>query len=352
VLPRHLADKAMTNFFITKQAFNHQPIDMLRARLEPEEVGTYVVVLYKAIKCAGIATFRLLLRGDYAVQRALVSAILKLDTYRRLCETPKWIFPESRPCAFAVRAIEGGVILVSNGLTQFIAFCAYHAGIAGLMAGRGLGEFNLTLFEDIFLHIVANHVEHGWPLPDTIDVSTMEAYQHICIHRDCMMTLVLLHELGHIALGHLDATPVGPIAFQPRVVDASSELHSLEIEADDFALQAFTNTDALNIAATLLTAWAYAEACRRLTRGPSAHLRLTHPLSINRLNHLARRLSERKESAPESLPGLLAIVERTAVITESPSGVGLTAEPFSHEDGLARHRKLLDEHRRYAEPFA
>jgi hypothetical protein len=59
-------------------------------------------------------------------------------------------------------------------------------------------------------------------------------YQQVIVNRHCVIALVLLHELGH-RLGHLDAAPVGPVDFQPRVADLPSAIHAAENAADDFA---------------------------------------------------------------------------------------------------------------------
>lgn len=278
-----------------------------------------------------------------------LNAIIAPEAYRKLLAVPKWAFEEAKPCAFAVASTEGGIILASSGLLGLIGFCAYHSGAASVMAARGADEDKLREFEDMFLHIVTNHVVHGWPLPGRLEVSSALAYQKIVIHRDCMTAFVLLHELGHIDLGHLGGRDIGPIDFQPRIPDLPSQLHAAEIEADDFACSAFANPDALDVAATLLTAWANVEAGRRLIRGPSAHLSLTHPLSINRLDRLARRLSQRTDGASTPSCGAGIMVGRTAAIVENPSGVGLQAQLSTREEGLARQRTLLEGHRRIAQ---
>lgn len=281
-----------------------------------------------------------------------LKAIIRDDAYAGLCSTPKWLFDSAKPAAFAVRTAGGGLILVSEGLGRMIGFCAFHAGIASVMAMSGASEADLTAFEDTFLHIITNHVEHEWPLPDDIELKTEATYRQVIVNRDCMIAFVLLHELGHIRLGHLDAAPVGPIDFQPRVADLPSALHDAEIAADDFAFRAFTNADALNVATTLLTAWAYSEASRRLTRGSSAHLSPTHPLSVNRLSHLVQRLLEVAPQTPASIAGINQLVERTARLVESPEASGIKVMAISYDDGFARHRELIEQHRLGAARFA
>jgi hypothetical protein len=279
-----------------------------------------------------------------------MKAIVRPDTYALLCSTPKWLFNEAKPCAFAVRGAHGGLILVSEGLIQLIAFCACHAGIASIMAQRGMHEEGLIRFEDTFLHIITNHAEHGWPLPEAIEVTSADAYRQIVVHRDCMTALVLLHELGHIVLGHLEGRTVGPVDFVPRLPDLDSDRHDAEIAADDFAFRAFVNSEALLVATTLLNTWSYVEAGRRLTRGPDAHLSLTHPLSINRLSHLANCLAQ-ITSAQAIHSGVDLALTRTAAIVEDPTNAGLEARAFSIEEGIKRHHQLLDEHRGILTPF-
>ncbi len=275
-----------------------------------------------------------------------LSAIVSPGVYLKLQATPKWVFLEDKACAFAVKSTDGGVILMSSGLLALIAFCAYHSATASLIAVSGAGEAKLREFEDTFLHIVINHAVHGLPLPDSLETPSAQAYQHIVINRDCMTMFVLLHELGHIDLGHLDGRIVGPIDFQPRVPDIASELHAAEIEADDFACRAFANADALNATSTLFTAWTYAEAGRRLIRGASAHLSLSHPLSINRLDRLAHNLSLRTQGSAHQMTGVAQMVDRNAAIVAAPAEVGLRVEPLSQDEAIARHRTLLESHRR------
>jgi hypothetical protein len=278
-------------------------------------------------------------------------SVVAPDAYAALLQVPKWLFYDPMPRAFAVAGHEGGLILVSEGLAGLIAFCSFHTAAASVMAADVTNRRQIEPFEHLFIQIVTNHFQHGWSLPDSIDATHADGYHRMIVSRDSMMLLVLLHELGHIVRGHLEGRLVGDVDFLPRVADLTSHLHLAEIEADDYAMAAIVNTDVLNLSSTLLAAWTYAEVGRRVTRGGTAHLSVTHPLTINRLSHLARHIQSRLHTGVGNASRLELGVEWRADLVEAPAEAGLEAVPFTAEDGLARHRTLIAQHLDCARPF-
>jgi hypothetical protein len=115
---------------------------------------------------------------------------------------------------------------------------------------------------------------------------------------------LVLHELAHHELGHLDAGYKSErMAMEPRIHESIDPMRQMEVEADAFALQCFAPEIRAPVISSVMFAFG-PFAFLEVFRGPmDAH----HPLTVNRLAALAAGLSFSDE--PELEQAAQSIVE-------------------------------------------
>jgi hypothetical protein len=279
-----------------------------------------------------------------------IPAVMSASAYTALAGCEKLVVDEPRPLAFAAKLDGAGYLVVSSGLIEFIAFCAYHAAVCGEASFR-IGE-DLDAIDDGFLQIAANFVEHGWPLLGDIEANDAGVYQTMVVNRDCMLLFVLLHELGHIVCGHLERRPVSARDFDALLPDLHTPSHAREIEADRFACDAIANAHVLFVASTFFSAWTRIQVSRRVRLGERAHLSKTHPLAVNRLHRIRLILLSRKdEDVPQMIAGLESDLRRCAEMISNPTSFGLEVAEYSIPEGRARHEALIGQYRLATAPY-
>jgi hypothetical protein len=274
-----------------------------------------------------------------------LASVLGEQAYAALLASKMLVFNDPRPTAFAAKIEGAGYLFVSAGLLELIAFCSYHLAVCGAASFRQGAD--VDEIEDHFLQIVANFVDHGWPLLGDINAVQPSTYVTTAINRDCMLLFVLLHELGHVVCGHLDGSWLGIQDFSSYLPDLDTPSHGREIEADRYACDAITNPHVLYLASGFFSVWTLIQVSRRVRFGDTAHLSATHPLAVNRLHRVVVLLRERQDADSRGdIRGLEADLKRCAGIISDPDSFGLHAVRYSPEDGRIRHDALL---KRYAE---
>ena len=279
-----------------------------------------------------------------------IQSVVTPEAFNRLVASGKLVFEDSTPTAFAARIHGTDYLLISAGLIELIGFCSYHVTVCG-RAALQIGE-NLNELEDHFFEIVVNFVEHNWPLMEDVEATCLNTYKTMVINRDCIVLFVLLHELGHIACGHLDGNWLGMRDFSSLVPDLDTPSHAREIEADRFACDAIVNGHVLYLASTFLSAWTKVQVSRRVRHGEGAQLSVTHPLAVNRLHRISVLLRERQDpNSAGDARGLEADLKRCAEMMSQPEWFGFHAVEYSLLDGRARHDALLARYSAITGPF-
>ena len=269
-----------------------------------------------------------------------LQAVLVESVYDRLIKTSIIVVELSRPDAMVTRIHDRPVILLTSALIDLIAFWARHeaaCGAASFQSALILEEMDMSV-----LPILANFVEHRWPLLDEIATENLDAYRTMVINRDCMILFVLLHELGHIECGHLDGHKVVPRDFSSFIPDLDTPAQAREIEADRYACDAITNQHVLLLASSFFSAWTWVQVSRKVQRGKETHLSRTHPLAINRLHLIDSHLkSHATQGTVQDRLSLEAQLRRRGDLLRRPADFGVVALEFSWENGRARHNFLL-----------
>lgn len=263
------------------------------------------------------------------------------------------MFDDPLPAAFAVQTAGGlPLILISEGMLGLATLAGFHVAASDRALGAGDARGQQAR-EDLYIQLVQAIAGKGLPCPDVMTVVSGRTYTDLAIHRETMAAFVLLHELGHIALGHLAGQPSGTMPDAPFFPDPGTPAHGMEIEADAFACDAFANIYALHTASTFWSTYALVEVGRRVTAHPGAHLSRTHPLGVNRLHAIGRKIEQRSPPA-EAVPmrGFQASLNRVAQLLAAPEQGGLHRIEVANADVPAHHEALaklyLESFRAYA----
>lgn len=261
------------------------------------------------------------------------------------------MFDDPLPAAFAVPAADDGMplILVSEGLLGLATLAGFHVAASD----RALDDGDVAgqeAREDLYIQLVQAIAGNGLPCPDVMAVVSGRTYTDLAIHRETMTAFVLLHELGHIVLGHLSGQPAGVMPDAPFFPDPGTPAHRMEIEADAFACDAFTNLYALHTASTFWSTYSLLEAARRVIVHPDAHLSRTHPLGVNRLHAIGHKIEQRSPpDEPVPMRGFMASLDHTAKLLAAPDQAGLQRIEVTDIDLAAHHAALA---KTYLESFS
>ena len=142
-------------------------------------------------------------------------------------------------------------IVIGNGLLNLITAVGYWANFAETLPKeldeiKPLKRFPTTSVRDavpIFLFILLyRHYQYGEVLPNFRALNGIELDKLDSQVRDALAgaaTFVLLHELAHLELGHrIPGERVFPIDVPLAVPEVLTRYQQMELEADDFAMQA------------------------------------------------------------------------------------------------------------------
>jgi hypothetical protein len=99
---------------------------------------------------------------------------------------------------------------------------------------------------------------------------------------------LVMHELGHHVLGHLDAGYKSErMAMEPRIPESLGPIQQMELEADAYALQCFAPKIRAPVISSVMFAFGPFAFLETFRGSMDAH----HPLTVNRLAALATDLS-------------------------------------------------------------
>jgi hypothetical protein len=275
--------------------------------------------------------------------------VITASAMTALRRTEILMFDDPLPAAFAVQTADGiPLILISEGMLGLATLAGFHVAASDRALGAG-DVRGQPAREDLYIQLVQAIAGRGSPCPDVMTAVSRRTYTDLTIHRETMTAFVLLHELGHIALGHLTGDPSGIMPGAPFFPDPGTPAHGMEIEADAFACDAFSNIYALHTASTFWSTYALVEAGRRVTTHRDAHLSRTHPLGVNRLHAIGRKIEQRSPpDKPVPMRGFQASMDRTAQLLAAPEQGGLHRIEIANADVSVHHEALV---KRYLESF-
>ncbi|CAA0099493.1 Uncharacterised protein [Halioglobus japonicus] len=195
-----------------------------------------------------------------------------------------------------------GQIVIGNGLMNIISACGYWSSLCGALPS-GLAHLDpLPQFPNIPLDdalgvllfaLIYRHYQYGEPLPDfrawqwdtplaTLDRQVVDSVAGAA-------TFILLHELGHLVLGHhADPRAILPLDVPLAVGQSLSRYQHMEFEADRFALEAL-NLDHRSVHFPWINMALNFHLQRETVLGERP---VDHPINLNRLYYAQTSLSD------------------------------------------------------------
>lgn len=137
-----------------------------------------------------------------------------------------------------------GQVVISEGMIDLIGAAIFDAWLQNLIpaelvehpVGR-LRQPLMVVFNAATTLLKYRFYRYGEPLPAFSAPLGEEARQNSAVALSGALTFLLLHELGHIVLGHLDDTPPRLTYCDMAYVQDLSGYQLQEVEADQFALE-------------------------------------------------------------------------------------------------------------------
>jgi hypothetical protein len=208
-------------------------------------------------------------------------------------------------------------IFVFEGFQQLFLYFAYlirvldglqnhRANAEIVVEGERLAEplaFSMAAFS-----ILSNAMARQFWLPPLEDMLGPRAKSEVMYAYRAGMLFVLLHELGHIELGHLGLDGVRSERghFDLAEPELLSEIQREELEADDFAFEALQSAYRGEIMPSLI----FLFGAHAFMEVYSGHLSEKHPLAANRLWVLAQRTplpAQDKQIVVDWIEGQIAV---------------------------------------------
>ncbi len=220
---------------------------------------------------------------------------VKAETRTSLIEQTDLFVLPYRPClAFSQICDETarGQIVVSRGMIDLVAASIYDASIQDMIpewlhtmpVGRSKQPLLLVLNACTAL-LRYRFYRFAEPLPEFYRVLPPDTLGNCRVSVPGALTFLLLHELGHIELGHLDRDEVRMSHYDMAFEQKLTNYQLQEAEADEFALDALTDGAQMLGPYWMAQALAFFVTLELLSGYEDRH----HPLAINRHNMTERR---------------------------------------------------------------
>ncbi|MEW8071626.1 MAG: hypothetical protein AB2801_09785 [Candidatus Thiodiazotropha endolucinida] len=181
-------------------------------------------------------------------------------------------------------------IILGNGLLNLICACGYWAFFVeslpeSLDKHYPLEQFPRTSVRDavpVFLFsLLYRHYCYGEPLPDMSRLIPNKIHEKVRHAIAGAATFILIHELGHLRLGHLDNKNIRSMNVQLVVDEALSTYQLQELEADEYVLNAI-----LPEYRPLHSLWVNMALNFHIqSEILLSHKSSEHPISVNRLSY-------------------------------------------------------------------
>ena len=181
------------------------------------------------------------------------------------------------------------IIVISTGFINIVAANILFAQVGSLLPKQFDDFYSIQLRTDmsvngiftnsIFLMLV-HHFRFAEPLPNLANMLNEQQMEDAKTAINGAITFILLHELAHIKLGHLDNTAENQLISQQFVIDEQSDVYkNQEIEADAYALECIKDE-----AKVIGTFWQQQAMSFFVSLELVSGLKLSdeHPMAINR----------------------------------------------------------------------
>ena len=244
---------------------------------------------------------------------------LRDDIREKLTSTAIFVLPYA-PCLAFVQISDQtgqGQIVISEGMIALVSAGIKDAWLQKLIPShletKPVGRLGqpLQLVLNATTTLLRYHFyRYGKPLPNYYGVLDQEARRNIAIALSGALTFMLLHELGHLALGHLNRETTRLAHYDMVFAQDLTDYQLQEAEADQYAMDAL-KPEAIDLGPYWMSQSLAYFIQFELLSGTVDH---EHPLAINR-NYFAERLRVQRGQSLEPVSQKLG--ERFSEITQT-----------------------------------
>jgi hypothetical protein len=262
--------------------------------------------------------------------------LLVATTLRAADQVPTWLqrhriiwIPRQRLALLALRESNEYFVVISNGFLDMVNLMAQYMIMRIVLSRKleldsprhaALGAHSREI-DQMFLRILHSHIEGSEPvfLPELLRETPRSLQVPALTIVSTVRLFAILHEIGHIELGHLDRYrrwfPWRRRSFRTEdlpIREYSNRSKRFEHEADVFAVAHGPKTNSLLAAASIFF------SLLGLVHSMRGHVGQSHPHAANRLAHLLREFPEPKD---QGLSGF-ATIKRLSELMSSPYDFG------------------------------
>lgn len=185
------------------------------------------------------------------------------------------------------------IIVISQGMIDLVASTILLANLGGQLP-KALESFFMpqfrkdmdasSLITNALFIMQVHHYRYGKPLPNFYELLPLEALHENAIAINGALTFILLHELGHHELGHMESENEPSSGLQTKLLipENLSDYQQQELEADRFAMDSL-----IEEARVIGTFWQQHAMAFTLQLEIISGLLLSdgHPMALNRAYH-------------------------------------------------------------------
>jgi hypothetical protein len=160
--------------------------------------------------------------------------------------TEVYCLPYPLPMAYCTQVDDRDIIIVGQGLIDLISYTIHCAHFENTIPLHFSSYHSLKYRRDMpFTELVSNCLFlfalrfycYAEPIPDIYTLLTEQQKEDSKIAISGALLFIILHELGHIQLGHLDGHNVRPSVKAKLIHEELNSTRQIELEADAFAIR-------------------------------------------------------------------------------------------------------------------
>lgn len=252
-------------------------------------------VLQRAIR--KIQSERMDLRGDDDLVHSLADIVelplqlVKHPIGKALGLKEIYVIPLPLACAYSQRLSQREIIVIGSGFIDLLEAAAFSAQIIGRLPAEAesiypLPELAILSLSDIFANfltaLIASFYRSGEALPNIIGLLSKSEIEAARLSFSGAVMFTLLHELGHLELGHIGGETTRIAAMKSAVEEDLSIHQKQELEADAYAISALS-AEYQEFGHFWMKSAADFLVRLNILTGLNSE---SHPLAINRVYHL------------------------------------------------------------------
>jgi hypothetical protein len=214
----------------------------------------------------------------------------------QLAECDLYVLPEPICVAHSCMHRKRKTIVVSTGMLDLLFAMSYWTHVSAefppeLEQIKPYTEFRtpaISAFELFSFILIARYYQFGEPLPCFVDLLHGNRDKLVRLSMESAVLFLLVHELGHHTLGHIDADEVRPVISHSILEEDITAYKKKELEADWFVYQSLRS----NAKKTFQNMIVMGLNFHSLFEGVLSLSNIEHPLTLNRVYHARQSMEE------------------------------------------------------------